>query len=257
MDLDPELAFRESLFDAMADDEGAEFWEGVYGQPIHSYTDEKRNEKTGELEKMTEEEYIAHVRREMWKRSLEGIEAEREERRQKRLMEKQRRTRRKSESYGSSQAARSAFEREMEQSLRRGQERKETKMWQAKWDAYGNAWGSLHDLVRSRAAATNGEECKTVYLRNEIPWPVQSGKRKDVTPANIERFMVKTAESSTISAPLDHIGHQLLANLKSERVRWHPDKVQHRFGSLDIDEGTLKAVTEVFQVLDRMYNERK
>ena len=34
---DPEAAFRESLFDAMADDEGAAFWEGVYGQPIHVY----------------------------------------------------------------------------------------------------------------------------------------------------------------------------------------------------------------------------
>ena len=35
--LSPDTAFRESLFDALADDEGAAFWEGVYGQPIHSY----------------------------------------------------------------------------------------------------------------------------------------------------------------------------------------------------------------------------
>ncbi|KLU83995.1 hypothetical protein MAPG_03043 [Magnaporthiopsis poae ATCC 64411] len=34
--LDADAAFRESLFDAMADDEGAAYWEGVYGQPIHT-----------------------------------------------------------------------------------------------------------------------------------------------------------------------------------------------------------------------------
>ena len=241
----------------MADDEGAEFWEGVYGQPIHKYPDEKRDEKTGELEKMSEEEYIAHVRREMWKRSREGIEAEREERRRKRLTEKQARTRKKGETGRTTEAARSQFEREVEESLSRSQERKETKMWQAMWNAYGTAWDNLYDLARSRAATTDGPNYVTVYLRNEIPWPVQSGKRKDVNPANIERFMVKTAESMTVSAPLKDNGCQLLSNLKSERVRWHPDKVQHRFGSLDIDDGTLKGVTEVFQVLDRMYNERK
>lgn len=257
LDLDPESAFRESLFDAMADDEGAEFWEGVYGQPIHKYPDEKRSEETGELEKMSEEEYIAHVRREMWKRSLEGIEAEREERRRKRLTEKQARMGKKGETDRISAGARNPFDREVEQSLRRGQERKETKMWQARWNAYGRAWDHLHDLARSRAATTNGANPMTIYLGNEIPWPVQSGKRKDVTPSNIEQFMVKTAESNTASTSAEDSGGPLLSNLKSERVRWHPDKVQHRVGSLDIDEGTLKGVTEVFQVLDRMYSERK
>src|SRR5436190_10673322 len=33
----PDTAFRESLFDALADDEGAAYWESVYGQPIHIY----------------------------------------------------------------------------------------------------------------------------------------------------------------------------------------------------------------------------
>jgi hypothetical protein len=259
--LDPEVAFRESLFDAMADDEGAEFWEGAYGQPIHKYADEKRNEKTGELEKMSEDEYIAHVRREMWKRSQEGIEAQREERRRERLREKQEQTRTKTRKTGrrdgTSEAAPSLFELEVEQSLRRGQERKETKMWQEKWNAYGTAWDGLHNLAKSRTAVMNGPDHRMVHLRSEIPWPVQSGKSKDVTPMEIERFMVKTAESNTATASLEDNGRQLLLNLKSERVRWHPDKVQHRFGSLDIDEGTLKGVTEVFQVLDRMYNERK
>ncbi|CAI4217990.1 unnamed protein product [Parascedosporium putredinis] len=65
--LDPEAAFRESLFDAMADDEGAAYWEGVYGQPIHVYSNE-RDGPQGELERMTDDEYAAYVRQKMWEK---------------------------------------------------------------------------------------------------------------------------------------------------------------------------------------------
>src|ERR1700742_2725384 len=54
-DLPPDQAFRESLFDAMGDDEGAAFWENVYGQPIHHYPDTYQDEETGELERMTDD----------------------------------------------------------------------------------------------------------------------------------------------------------------------------------------------------------
>ncbi|KAH6687243.1 hypothetical protein F5X68DRAFT_261461 [Plectosphaerella plurivora] len=54
--LSPDTAFRESLFDAMADDEGAAYWEGVYGQPVHVYASEAAG-PTGELEQMNDEEY--------------------------------------------------------------------------------------------------------------------------------------------------------------------------------------------------------
>ena len=56
--LDPETAFRESLFDALADDEGAAYWEGVYGQPIHIYGSQKPG-PDGELERMDDDEYAA------------------------------------------------------------------------------------------------------------------------------------------------------------------------------------------------------
>ena len=39
--MDPNSAFIESLFDALADDEGAAYWEDVYGQPIHTYPNVK------------------------------------------------------------------------------------------------------------------------------------------------------------------------------------------------------------------------
>jgi hypothetical protein len=152
------------------------------------------------------------------------------------------------------EAGSSQFEREVEESLRRGQERKERKMWREKWDSYESMWETLHRLVESRNTASGESNEKTVYFQNEIVWPVETGKRKDLTPEEVERFMVKAAESLTSTSNLENGLRQLL---KVERVRWHPDKVQHRFGSLNIDEGTLRGVTEVFQVIDRLYNERK
>ena len=47
-----------------------------------------------------------------------------------------------------------------------------------------------------------------------------------------------------------------LQALKAERVRWHPDKVQQRFGGA-VDEGTMKVVTGVFQVVDDLVEEER
>lgn len=47
-----------------------------------------------------------------------------------------------------------------------------------------------------------------------------------------------------------------LQALKLERVRWHPDKVQQRFGGA-VDEGTMKVVTGVFQVVDGLVEEER
>ncbi|ERF70452.1 hypothetical protein EPUS_04730 [Endocarpon pusillum Z07020] len=262
--LHPDIAFRESLFDAMGDDEGAAYWESVYGQPIHTYSDAKRNEETGELEKMSDEEYIAFVRRGMWERSWEGVEAERERRRKESLGEEREREdanrKKKKEETGESRdrgIEPNDFEREVEESLRRGWERKQKRMWREKWEAYEKAWDDLYLLARSRNTTIDATEEKNVHLRNEIVWPVESGKRKDVNTQEIERFMTKTVGSRMASGELANTESAFASTLKSERVRWHPDKVQQRFGGLNIDEETLRGVTEVFQVIDRLYNERK
>lgn len=258
--LDPDIAFRESLFDAMGDDEGAAYWENVYGQPIHTYPDERLNEETGDVQKMSEEEYVAFVRRGMWERTREGVEVRREQRRRDKLRrerEQKEAKRKDTHTAGSGGIGPDQFKRQIEESLRRGLERREKKMWREKWGVYERAWNDLNELARSRETVANGPDGKAVHLRNEIMWPVESGKRKDVSPQEIQRFMVATAESLALVGGLGDGPRQLLSNLKMERVRWHPDKVQQRFGGLDIDEGTLKGVTEVFQVMDRLYNERK
>lgn len=239
--LSPNTAFRESLFDAMADDEGAAFWEGVYGQPIHTYSPHMKTAE-GELEKMTDEAYVAYVRRKMWERSHEYIVEERKRR------EQQRNRKRKREAEGKE------WERGVEQALKRGEERRRTGKWKLCWMAYVRGWERLQE-----GQAPLSEKDSTA-LRERISWPVESGSWKDVQPEQVERFFNHAPQPTT--GGVDAVGDQvvpldLATLLKVERVRWHPDKMQQRFRGqgIELDEKTLKIVTAVFQVIDRMWSE--
>lgn len=88
-------------------------------------------------------------------------------------------------------------------------------------------------------------------MRNKIVWPVETGEHKDVKPEEIERFIVKAIQAT---ASTDETENVLIKALKIERVRWHPDKVQQRYGFMDVDESTMAGVTSTFQVFDRMWN---
>ena len=69
---------------------------------------------------------------------------------------------------------------------------------------------------------------------------------EDVGAGEVEKFFKNAAE----------IGGVDLGNvLKKERVRWHPDKMQQRAGEGGIDRATMKLVTAVFQVVDRLWSE--
>lgn len=252
--LPPDVAFRESLFDALGDDEGAEFWQGVYGQPIHTYSRTYEDAETGELDEMDDEQYAQYVRRRMWEKSAEGIEAAREAKRQQRRQEEE--TRR--EERSSRRAHREepeepaynnfTFDFELEASLRRGEKRKEKKKWQELWRVYLEKWKDLEGISEAHKNQS-ADDTEQVYLRNKIAWPVESGKRKDVLPDEIEKFVANTLailQDGTDST-----------RLKLERVRWHPDKIQQRYGFMNIEDGTMQGVTSVFQVLDRMWNEMR
>ncbi|GME24766.1 hypothetical protein BKCO1_23000144 [Neofusicoccum parvum] len=233
--MDPDTAFRESLFDALADDEGAAFWEGVYGQPIHTYPQEYQT-PAGELERMTEEEYAEYVRGRMWEKTHQHIIEERErlekERQKRKAEEKAQResTRRMHDDHNS-------FQRSVEASLKRGEERKAKKRWKEVWANYTKGWEDI-------AAGTADKE---LAVKDLLPWPVESGKVKHVSKEEVEHFF------RSVPLPDDEVTTQL----KTERVRWHPDKIQHRFGERGIDETTMKAVTAIFQVIDRMWSEMR
>ncbi|KLJ07656.1 hypothetical protein EMPG_16882 [Blastomyces silverae] len=274
-ELSPNAAFRESLFDALADDEGAAYWESVYGQPIHTYA---RPDLGGELEQMTDEEYAKYVRARMWEKTHEATFEERKRRKNER--ERQRDEDRRTQ--GGSE--REAFERMIEESLRRGQERKMKKrtadVWLDIWRRYLDSWEDLNARARAAAASTAATASSSSpskhpgpsvdkmneKLRNLIFWPVESGKRRDITPDAVELFMRNAPVPTPADSPAPGLAQRgklqshpsnLLTILKIERVRWHPDKMQHRYGALGMEDQLIKSATEVFQILDRMWVEER
>lgn len=115
----------------------------------------------------------------------------------------------------------------VEEALRRGEERRKMNRWKGVWEGYLAGW--------------EGREGK-------IFWPVESGKMEDVGTGKVENFFKRVAEIG---------GVDLGDVLKKERVRWHPDKMQQRAGEVGIDRGTMKVVTAVFQVVDRLWSEMR
>jgi hypothetical protein len=233
--MDPDTAFRESLFDAMADDEGAQFWEGVYGQPIPKIPPVKTT-PTGELEAMTEDEYAAHVRAEMYKKTHQYLFEEKERREQAknerdRLNKQARREQEEVES----------FRQRVDESLRRGKDRKakiqRSFEWARKWKEYEMSWEAL--VERTKSGSTN------------IPWPVWQGRTEDISKEAIEEFLLNGPTSGKPNEA------DLFRTLKAERVRWHPDKVQQKLGGQSFSETKMQAVTAVFQIIDRMWTEAR
>ncbi|UKZ82277.1 hypothetical protein TrVFT333_010063 [Trichoderma virens FT-333] len=215
--LDPDAAFRESLFDAMADDEGAAYWEGVYGQPIHVYSDEKVG-PAGELEKMTEEEYAAYVRQKMWEKTNAGLLEERERRAEERKKRKE------------EERQNRKLHEEMDRSRRRAEERRLRRRWVDGWDAYTQAWSVWDGTL------------------DTLAWPVLSGQRKDVNEEAVREFFIH-------GIGLEDIGEkEFAAKLKDERVRWHPDKIQQKLG-VQSGSDVIKDVTAIFQVVDRLWGQ--
>jgi hypothetical protein len=230
-------AFRESLFDALADDEGAAYWEGVYGQPVHIYPDTKPG-PDGKLERMTEEEYADYVRTKMWEKSHQHIVEEREAKERARQKRKAQ-LNQLDEEAEREEVERESMRRRMEESLRRGEERRKAKEAEAAWENYTAKWDSLKNAQRL-------DQETDAKVREIIPWPVASGKARHVSKEEIERFFrtSKTWRDDSVSL------------LKAERVRWHPDKMQQRFGQ-HIDPDTMKLITAVFQAIDRLWNDRR
>ena len=151
----------------------------------------------------------------MWERSHEYIVAERRRR------EEERKRRKVRDEEGRKWRA------GVEEALRRGEERRGRNRWRGVWDGYLAGW-------------------EGVKGKGMVVWPVESGKREDVGPGEVEKFFKGVGGVG---------GVDLGDVLKKERVRWHPDKMQQRAGDGGIDGKTLRVVTAVFQVVDRLWSE--
>ncbi|KAL8952875.1 MAG: hypothetical protein Q9222_001233 [Ikaeria aurantiellina] len=232
--MDPDTAFRESLFDALADDEGAAYWESVYGQPIHTYrpfpSSDNSDPEQVELQRMTDDEYASYVRARMWEKSHGYII----EKRRRRGDESLRRSRREEQGR--------AWQCEIEEALRKGQERRESKRWKHAWAKYVRGW---------EAWTPSAKKLGTGW-KDHIPWPVESGQYKDIGKEQVETFFRQAPR------PTEQDKDTCLGNLlRHERIRWHPDKFLQRAGGQELESGALTTVTAIFQIIDRLWSETR
>ncbi|CAD0041758.1 unnamed protein product [Aureobasidium pullulans] len=252
--VDPDSAFRESLFDAMADDEGAAYWEGVYGDSIHSYPRPSVEDDQGHLEKMTDDQYVEYVKAKMWEKKKPGDGRSRKRRHdsedeyeedfewvgnEEKGYEKRSTRTRRSKPDTRDVPRDKGFKSDVDAALARGAKRKEAKKWQQAWSSYQQRWQHL----KANTAQLEGED-----LLKAIPWPVQSLSSQDVSKQNVEDFFS--------NAPLDSEEIRT-KTLKDESVNWHPDRFQRRFGGSNVDEETLKLATSVFQTIYEMWELRR
>ena len=218
---------------------------------------------------MNDEEYAAYVQTKMWEKNNPHIALEREKKEKQRKEEEEEKARQREEFIRRKQRA--AWERAQNDGAkkfagvgddydyvfdfedRKGSASKRTSEGSARsqeyadsWKRYLAAWDTLkHELLKGDAGSEQQTDARPPSKR--IPWPVLQSK--PVIKANIEDFMR--------SVPLESDGRRKEQQLKAERVRWHPDKVQQRFRG-QVDEGTMKIVTGVFQVVDALLEaERK
>lgn len=249
--LSPNAAFRESLFDALGDDEGASYWESVYGQPIHTYPSTYTG-PTGELETMNEEEYTTFVRQKMWEKTHQHIIEERE-RREKVLKEEKERRRRAVLEEEEMRKEDTKFRDQVEEALRRGKKREEKRRWKAAWERYLEGWKLLtEEIEKARQRDNDGVERQSHNLQKQLPWPTSTSKPPKLPDdkKDVEAFYLH-APPPTTSSSSDEARDHIPALLKAERIRWHPDKIQHRYGGAEgVDTETLKLVTGVFQIID-------
>ena len=285
-DIDPETAFRESLFDAMADDEGAEFWSRTYGTPVDIF------DRTI-LERMGEEEYASFVRTQMWQRTSDYRRLEKQREEQDRAAAKLRkddelraarrrrkqadRSERKKEEIRSDWGKhREDWDNETDAVLRTRASRKVD--WDAGWQRYLRAWQDLGQPGETFIDLGNDPFSSLTPrpLQFLLCYPVLSGQRRDITSDAVSEFLQNCPRSFISDAPnrpsgKNHHAHEsslsstsstsrnikkmrdVEAVLKAERLRWHPDKIQQRFGpkySDGVDMESMKTVTEVFRIVD-------
>ncbi|KAF4551538.1 Hypothetical protein D9617_13g100390 [Elsinoe fawcettii] len=245
---DPDAAFASSLFDALADDEGAAYWEGVYSQPINVYPRPKTHhaspgsaqDEAYPLEEMTDEEYVQYVKRKMWERANPHLVREMEMRAEREREGKQRRR----AGEGGVGDVDAALARGEERRARGEKDKRERERWEGVWERYVRAW-------KVEGLGKNGAR--------DLPWPSEGGRMEDVDRESVARFLEKVVRYVLPEPGKGEADAKLkVAMLKAERFRWHPDKVQHRFGGADVlGEEVMEKVTGVFQVIDEMLEQER
>lgn len=246
--LDDDAIFREALFDALSDPAGAEYWEKLYGQPIHVYPrPTKVDPETGAMEPASDHEYVAYVRRKMWEKTNEGYLESRKEmaeelRRMKREDDEKQEARLRQEKAGErhkTEERRKAKERrrlqeEIDRTLRRAEERRKKNSERSAFADYIARWKDW-----------DGEQ-------ETIPWPTETGSPNGITEKSVRLFFMRGLDLKALGTKAFN------AKLKEHRVRWHPDKMEQKMGGrTKVDETIMADITMTFQVIDTLFNDTR
>lgn len=184
----------------------------IYGQPLHIYP---------RPESMDDEMYMEYVKEMMWQNTQEAREEQQQREKQEREWRQERDKLREKERAWKTR-------HEYPPPIESMDAKENIDPAQRAWERYDQAWIALKNSTSPNPPS-------------KIPWPVLSGRPKDVSRRHVEEFFQSAPPRST----------SLIALLKAERVRWHPDKMQQKFRNLDAE--TLRRVTAVFQDIDRLY----
>lgn len=238
---DDDDIFREALFDALSDPEGAEYWEKLYGQPIHVYPRPVVvNPETGKRELVTDGEYVAYVRRKMWEKTHEGYL----ESRRKRMEEQGRRLQEEFEQR-EAEERRKADDRRRKEAQRRMEERLDRALRQAEKRRQTQTEGLAFADYVARWNTWDGDQAT-------IPWPTKNGSSEGITERDVRSFFLRGLNLKGLGTGAFN------AKLKEHRVRWHPDKMQQKMGGrAKVDGDTMADITMTFQVIDTLYNDTR
>jgi hypothetical protein len=213
---------------------------------------------SGELQDMDDETYAAYVQRKMWEKQNPEIVIEQDRMERKRKEEKEAKERRREEFVrarqkeawdhaGRARDSRDGLDDDRASSRKPKAHGPDDDVYARAWMAYLSAWDAL---VAALAQARSPSSDQPKRPSKRIPWPTL--QNRPATRPNIEAFM----RHAPLASGGDKSSAGRLQALKIERVRWHPDKVQQRFAGA-VDEGTMKVVTGVFQVVDSLVEEER
>ena len=212
---------------------------------------------------MSDEEYASYVRARMWEKSHSYIIEERKKRKQARKEERWKNWEEERKRVSRKEEA-AQLGNLMDESMARGRRRKERTEWRVLWESYERDWEKLKEysgnLRNGNDEPTSPGEVGNMAksqrdIATHIPWPVKSGQSRDIHKSAVEEFMWLGPAAATSWGNFKE--SDLMAILKIERVRWHPDKMMRFRGALELQEKTLKRITEVFQILDELWSRTK
>ncbi|PNS19604.1 hypothetical protein CAC42_7448 [Sphaceloma murrayae] len=117
-----------------------------------------------------------------------------------------------------------------------------------KWPGVVTMYRRFWSLDKYTDPNQDKDASKDVSLLFRLYFPVESGQYYDVEDAAVKTFY----EKATL-----YWGGNVLETLKTERTKWHPDKIDQRFaGHRDLNRAK-ECANVVFRVLNTMFNEER